>query len=94
MPLPPPVTSTISPLIPGPTLYAEVGDTLVYDIHVDGHANQGDVRLFFFHYDCLYRLLKHYFGRTFHFNGSDNAPSSPQDWHGTAVALLDHLSRA
>ena len=28
------------------------GDTLVYDIHVDGHASQGDVRLFFFHYDC------------------------------------------
>ena len=28
------------------------GDTLRYDIHVDGHANHGDVRLFFFHYDC------------------------------------------
>jgi 3-hydroxymyristoyl/3-hydroxydecanoyl-(acyl carrier protein) dehydratase len=28
------------------------GDTLAFDIHVDGHANQGDVRLFFFHYDC------------------------------------------
>src|SRR3990167_4271032 len=28
------------------------GDTLAYDIHVDGHATQGDVRLFFFHYDC------------------------------------------
>ncbi|MEM1350323.1 MAG: 3-hydroxyacyl-[acyl-carrier-protein] dehydratase FabA, partial [Myxococcota bacterium] len=28
------------------------GDTLVYDIHVDGHAKQNDVRLFFFHYDC------------------------------------------
>ena len=28
------------------------GDTLRYDIHVDGHANQGDIRLFFFHYDC------------------------------------------
>lgn len=28
------------------------GDTLCYDIHVDGHANQGDQRLFFFHYDC------------------------------------------
>ncbi len=28
------------------------GDTLTYDIHVDGHAAQGDVRLFFFHYDC------------------------------------------
>ncbi|MCK6516165.1 polyketide synthase dehydratase domain-containing protein, partial [Myxococcota bacterium] len=28
------------------------GETLRYDIHVDGHANQGAVRLFFFHYDC------------------------------------------
>ena len=31
------------------------GDTLAYDIHVDGHATQGDVRLFFFHYDCHVR---------------------------------------
>ena len=29
------------------------GDTLRYDIHVDGHAKDGDVRLFFFHYDCV-----------------------------------------
>ncbi len=29
-----------------------VGETLAYDIHIDGHAKQGDVRLFFFHYDC------------------------------------------
>lgn len=28
------------------------GDTLEYEIKVDGHARQGDVRLFFFHYDC------------------------------------------
>ena len=28
------------------------GDTLEYDIHCDGHANQGPIRLFFFHYDC------------------------------------------
>ncbi|MEM1244251.1 MAG: 3-hydroxyacyl-[acyl-carrier-protein] dehydratase FabA, partial [Pseudomonadota bacterium] len=28
------------------------GDTLHYKIHVDGHAKHGDVRLFFFHYDC------------------------------------------
>jgi acyl transferase domain-containing protein/3-hydroxymyristoyl/3-hydroxydecanoyl-(acyl carrier protein) dehydratase/1-acyl-sn-glycerol-3-phosphate acyltransferase len=28
------------------------GDTLHYEISVDGHARQGDVRLFFFHYDC------------------------------------------
>jgi acyl transferase domain-containing protein/3-hydroxymyristoyl/3-hydroxydecanoyl-(acyl carrier protein) dehydratase len=30
----------------------KVGETLHYEIHVDGHARQGDVRLFFFHYDC------------------------------------------
>ncbi|MEL6184059.1 MAG: hypothetical protein AAFU79_05490, partial [Myxococcota bacterium] len=27
------------------------GDTLEYEIHVDGHAEQGPVRIFFFHYD-------------------------------------------
>ncbi len=27
-------------------------ETLCYDIHVDGHAAQGDIRLFFFHYEC------------------------------------------
>ena len=30
----------------------QVGDTLSYDIHIDGHANQGPIRIFFFHYDC------------------------------------------
>ena len=30
----------------------KVDDTLCYDIHMDGHATQGDVRLMFFHYDC------------------------------------------
>ena len=28
------------------------GETLQYDIHVDGHAKHDEVRLFFFHYDC------------------------------------------
>lgn len=28
------------------------GETLHYDIHIDGHAKTGDTRLFFFHYDC------------------------------------------
>jgi 3-oxoacyl-(acyl-carrier-protein) synthase/3-hydroxymyristoyl/3-hydroxydecanoyl-(acyl carrier protein) dehydratase/1-acyl-sn-glycerol-3-phosphate acyltransferase len=28
------------------------GETLQFEIHIDGHAQQGDVRLFFFHYDC------------------------------------------
>ncbi len=31
----------------------KVGETIRYDIHVDGHAKHGDVRLFFFHYDCF-----------------------------------------
>ncbi|TXD36134.1 hypothetical protein FRC98_13510 [Lujinxingia vulgaris] len=30
----------------------QAGDTLSYDIHIDGHANQGPIRIFFFHYDC------------------------------------------
>ncbi len=28
------------------------GETLCYQIHVDGHANIGDTRIFFFRYDC------------------------------------------
>lgn len=30
----------------------EAGDTLRYDIHIDGHAEQEGIRLFFFHYEC------------------------------------------
>ena len=30
----------------------KAGDTLYYDIHVDGHAKLGDIRIFFFHFDC------------------------------------------
>jgi 3-hydroxymyristoyl/3-hydroxydecanoyl-(acyl carrier protein) dehydratase len=30
----------------------KAGDTLCYQIHVDGHANIGETRIFFFHYDC------------------------------------------
>nr|WP_305119000.1 beta-ketoacyl synthase N-terminal-like domain-containing protein [Tahibacter harae] len=29
------------------------GETITFDIHLDGHAAQGDVRLMFFHYDCM-----------------------------------------
>lgn len=29
------------------------GDQITYEIHGDGFANHGDVRLFFFHYDCV-----------------------------------------
>lgn len=30
----------------------KVGETLRYDIHIDQHAKLGDVRMFFFRYDC------------------------------------------
>jgi acyl transferase domain-containing protein/3-hydroxymyristoyl/3-hydroxydecanoyl-(acyl carrier protein) dehydratase len=32
---------------------AATGDTLRFEIHVDGHAEHSGVRLFFFHYDCF-----------------------------------------
>ena len=32
---------------------AKPGDVLKYDIHIDGHARQDAIRLFFFHYDCV-----------------------------------------
>lgn len=32
-----------------------VGDTLRYTIDIDAHARLGDVRMFFFHYDCTVR---------------------------------------
>lgn len=31
---------------------AKPGDTLKYEIHIDGHTQHAGVRLFFFHYDC------------------------------------------
>ncbi|MFE2943947.1 beta-ketoacyl synthase N-terminal-like domain-containing protein [Streptomyces sp. NPDC059255] len=31
----------------------EAGDTLRYEIHIDGHAEHGGVRLAFFHYECF-----------------------------------------
>ena len=37
------------------TFYGELpkpGETLKYNIHVDGYAKSGDTTLFFFHYDC------------------------------------------
>jgi len=30
----------------------QIGDTLQYEIHLDGYAQQGPVQLMFFHYDC------------------------------------------
>src|SRR5690606_5767283 len=30
----------------------KAGDTMKFDIHIDGHANMGATRMFFFHSDC------------------------------------------
>lgn len=42
----------------------QVGQTLRYEIQIDGFAQQGQIRLFFFHYDCtidgqLYLSVRH-----------------------------------
>lgn len=59
------------------------GETLCYDIHVDGHAQQGDVRLFFFHYDCHVNgelRLKVRHGQAGFFTESELAASSGVLW--------------
>ncbi|WP_437653002.1 beta-ketoacyl synthase N-terminal-like domain-containing protein [Sorangium sp. So ce1182] len=72
------------------------GDTLVYDIHVDGHAKHGDVRLFFFHYDCRINgelRLKTRKGQAGFFTDEELASSGGVLWdaesaeHATAARL-------
>ncbi len=73
------------------------GDTLRYDIHVDGHARSGDVRLFFFHYDCrvgdrLHLSVRH--GQAGFFSDEELANSggvlwSAEETEPTADARLD-----
>jgi acyl transferase domain-containing protein/3-hydroxymyristoyl/3-hydroxydecanoyl-(acyl carrier protein) dehydratase/1-acyl-sn-glycerol-3-phosphate acyltransferase len=36
----------------GKGVLPQVGETLAYDIHIDGHAALGEIRLMFFHYEC------------------------------------------
>ena len=69
---------------------AHVGDTCVYDIHVDGHAEQGDVRIFFFHSDCKIggesRLsVRH--GQAGFFTDDELAASAGVLWDPAAVKL-------
>jgi acyl transferase domain-containing protein/3-hydroxymyristoyl/3-hydroxydecanoyl-(acyl carrier protein) dehydratase len=59
------------------------GETLRYDIHVDGHARTGDVRLFFFHYDCFIgerRLLSVREGQAGFFSDDELAASGGLLW--------------
>ncbi|MEE8525578.1 MAG: beta-ketoacyl synthase N-terminal-like domain-containing protein, partial [Thermoanaerobaculia bacterium] len=66
------------------------GDTLRYEIHVDGHADQGDVRLFFFHYDCHLagsgeKRLEVRSGQAGFFTDKELAESAGILWDGAVV---------
>ncbi|HEY6178752.1 MAG TPA: hypothetical protein VIX73_30080, partial [Kofleriaceae bacterium] len=73
------------------------GDRLRYEIHIDGHARQGDIRLFFFHYDCwvngeLRMTVRG--GQAGFFSDAELAATagvlwSPEDAAPTASARLD-----
>ncbi|MEM7023927.1 MAG: acyltransferase domain-containing protein, partial [Pseudomonadota bacterium] len=77
------------------------GEILRYDIHVDGHAKTGDVRLFFFHYDCRNRdrpVLSVRNGQAGFFTDEELAGSSgvlwdPADDAPKADARLDSTPR-
>jgi 3-hydroxymyristoyl/3-hydroxydecanoyl-(acyl carrier protein) dehydratase/1-acyl-sn-glycerol-3-phosphate acyltransferase len=59
------------------------GDTLCFEIHVDGHARHGDVRLFFFHYDCTIgdrKVLSVRGGQAGFFTGGELAESGGVLW--------------
>lgn len=70
------------------------GDTLCYDIHVDGYANHGDVRLFFFHYDCRINgelRLKVRHGQAGFFTDQELAESKGVLWSPEEETIDSHL---
>jgi 3-hydroxymyristoyl/3-hydroxydecanoyl-(acyl carrier protein) dehydratase len=70
-----------------------VGDTLHYEIHLDGYAQQGPVRLFFFHYDCFSgdeRIFSVRHGQAGFFSDEELANSNGVIWDPyTADHVLD-----
>jgi 3-oxoacyl-(acyl-carrier-protein) synthase/3-hydroxymyristoyl/3-hydroxydecanoyl-(acyl carrier protein) dehydratase len=69
------------------------GETLRYDIHVDGHAQQGDVRLFFFHYDCRIGdeiVLSVRNGQAGFFSDAELADSDGVIWSAETQAIDEH----
>ncbi len=68
------------------------GDTLRYEISVDGHATQGAVRLFSFHYDCTVGgrpLLSVRGGQAGFFTDAELADSKGIRWEPADAALPD-----
>ena len=66
------------------------GDTLKFDIHIDSHAVDGDIHLFFFHYDCYVgdrQVLKVRNGQAGFFNKEELSASKGVLWNATEVEL-------
>lgn len=73
------------------------GDTLCYDIHINGHARDGDVRLFFFQYDCringeLRMTVRN--GQAGFFNDRELSESSGILWSPETAKLRDDVQLA
>ncbi len=67
-------------------------DTLRFDIELDGHAAQGDVRLMFFHYDCHNgdsRQLSVRHGQAGFFTAEELAASAGCLWSPEQQAIVD-----
>ncbi len=73
------------------------GDTLEYEIRITGHANLGDIRLFFFEYDCIVngeRRLTVRDGQAGFFSGNELAEALGVLWSPTdGVGDLDADAR-
>ncbi len=70
----------------------QVHDTLHYEIHLDGYAQQGPVRLFFFHYDCFVNDLlifsvRH--GQAGFFTDDELAESNGVIWDAHTAEIVD-----
>ncbi|MCP4211127.1 MAG: beta-ketoacyl synthase [Halieaceae bacterium] len=70
----------------------QVHDTLHYEIHLDGYAQQGPVRLFFFHYDCfvddlLILSVRH--GQAGFFTDGELAKSNGVIWDAHTAEIVD-----
>lgn len=72
------------------------GETLRYDIHIDGHAKTGDTRLFFFHYDCYIGdrlMISVRNGQAGFFSDDELAQSDGVLWDAAADAPRDGAQR-
>lgn len=70
-----------------------IGDILRYEIKITGHANQGDVRLFFFEYDCYVKeeiVMSVRHGQAGFFSKEELANSAGVIWDPAKAHYLEH----